>query len=366
VRLLLYIVLSGGVLALPFVLTAREALRLRQRAPADIDHLYVRIERYFGLAFRAKVRTWLDVGTEGELPQGEDRVFRTPEGEPVHVTAGTLCLPDRSVVTDAIVVDELIAGRRCRFHREAYVRGRCVIGAESTVQAVAADGPLVLEQGTRVIRWVDGAQDADIGAGCDVRGKVTAGGTVTLRAGASVHAVHAPTVRTAGARPHRLARRSHRPRPAVLSADAVEAWRRAGADPRRLRALSEDCMEYRGALTLSCSVMLMPSLIVRGPFTAPEFSEFRGALKAEGPIRIGAGSQCCGHVVSDTSISLGEATTFRGVLYSPGGIRIGRGSVGRGDNGTQVAVHAGGFTHLEPDVVIHGKASAGAAVVVEG
>jgi hypothetical protein len=346
----------AGQLAFAF----REWRLLSRRDPIRIDQLYVRIERYFGLAFRAKLKEWL-AGPEGELTP--DRVRVVDRGHEQIRVHEKLTVPDGERIDDVVVADTLAAGTGCRFSREVYTKRHCRIGSESALQALAADGDVLLGRATRVIRWVDAAGEVMLEPGCRVLGRVTSAVRVLMTTGSMVKSAHAPVVVTINGRPA-----SRPPYEADrLSVERVtldeegDGWAAAGA-PKPRRQMAPECVAYDGDLKLP-AVLVPTSLVVRGNLTIGPGSILRGDVKASGTIHLGAHSVCEGNIVAGRDIHLGAETSFHGVVFAEGAVRIARGVIGsRPDPG--VAVYGATTVILGPDVEIHGKVSAGMHVLV--
>ena len=90
-----------------------------------IDQLYVRIERYFGLAFRARLEQWLQREPADITPDGVRIIDKSEERIQVH---DHVVLGDGERFDDILVASGLVTGDNCRLAREAYSRQHCRIG----------------------------------------------------------------------------------------------------------------------------------------------------------------------------------------------------------------------------------------------
>lgn len=359
-KLLIFVAYVGGcglVLYAQLILTIRECKQLMQRRETSIDQFYVRIERYLGLSFRSKLADWLaaasadlGAGTEQRLLRGHEQIVIVP----------TARIASDSHVDDILVTGDFACAPRCHLSRELYVRGDCDIGESSIVQAVAADGSVILRRDTRVIRWLDAVGRVFIEPSCEVRGRLTSTTSIALGPGSRVKSAYAPVVGTA--RNGSTTRTPPVPNGRMaLSSTMLDYWIAAGANRRRLRLLAPDCLEYDGDLTLGRAVVLT-KLVVRGTLTVAPGSELRQDVKATRSLRIGANSVCLGNLVAGRDVQLGPMVVFAGVVYAERHVRIGEGVLGRASN-RDVAVYGCETVTLGHDVWLHGKVAAGHFVV---
>ena len=337
----------------------REWRSLGQREPMVVDHTYVRVERYFGLAFRDKLERWLWLRSRAH---GRDVVVIRKDREEIWVHRSLTMAPD-AIVDTLVVADSLETGQGCRLLREVYTRHDCRIGARNVVQALAADGTAHIGPETHIVRWVDAAGPLVVERGCTVSGRATSAAQVVLHAGARVRSVHAPQILTTnGSRDGHRAPEVDAPTTWMVLNGADDGWAAVDASGKR-RRISADCMAYDGDLILP-TVVIQSSLVVHGNLIVGPHSVLERDVKVTGSLRIGKGSICRGNLVAGHDVHLASGVTFSGVIFAEGSIRLSSAVSGiRPDPG--VAVYAAGTVVLEPDVTIQGKVSSGAAVVVD-
>ncbi len=359
---------AGFVAQLAFAL--REWRTLGRRGPMFVDNADVRVERYFGLAFRQKLDAWLREPRRTVAP-GLSVVDTGREEIWIH---DALAVPSGSRHETVVVAATLDTGHGCGLLREVYTRGDCRLGPANVVQALAADGDVRVGRGTRIVRWVDAGGTLVIEPHCRVDGRATAGRRLVLHAGARVSSAHAAEIVTvsggdAGDAVHGPSSMAHGPRdvdgirlPAVLTAED-DGWRAAGARGVR-RRLAPDCVVYAGDLVLP-TVTLQTRLVVDGDLVVGPGSVLSGDVKATGSIQVGAHATCHGNLVAGRDVRLDAQVTFSGVIFAEGTVTLASGTAGtRARSG--VAVYGAGDVRLEPGVTIQGKVSSGAAVVVTG
>lgn len=343
--------------AAQLTLALREWRSLGQREPMFVDHLYVRVERYFGIAFRDKLERWLWLRSRRD-ERGVVVIRKDREEIRVHQS---LVVPDGTTVDTLVVADTLETGHGCQLLREVYTRRDCHIGARNVVQALASDGAAHIGPGTHVVRWVDAAGDLVLEGDCAVSGRATSATRVVLAAGASVKSAHAPVILTAKVPgTDRSPETDASPAWLVLN-ETDDAWAAVGA-LRNRRRMSGDCMAYDGDLILP-TVVIQSSIVVRGDLVVGPHSVLQRDVKVTGSMQIGAHSRCRGNLVARRDVHLSSGVTFSGVIFAERSIRLASGVSGaRPDPG--VAVYGAGVVSLGPDVAIRGKVSSGVAVVV--
>jgi hypothetical protein len=338
----------------------REWRALGRRDAMFVDQVYVRVERYFGLAFRDKLQQWL------RRPAREvaSNVFVVAkEGEEIWVHHD-LVVPPGGRFEAIVVADTLETGYGCALLREVYTRHDCRLGAANVVQAMASDGVARIGRGTRVIRWIDAAGELVLEPHCRVLGRATSATRIVLHAGARVASAHAPEIVTVDDGVEAPA--SHTTDPNISRTtlgDDDAAWQAIGASGRR-RPMCPGCIASDGDLILP-TVRITANLVVRGDLMVGPHSVIEGDVKATGSIRIGAQSACRGSIVAAGDVQLAAGVSFTGVIFAEGSIGMAAGVTGiRRDPG--VAVYAAEAVRLQAGVTIHGKVSSGDQVVVVG
>jgi predicted acyltransferase (DUF342 family) len=338
----------------------REWRTLGRRQPMFVDGSDVRVERYFGLAFRRKLEGWLQ-GHRRVVAPGVAVIDKPREEIWIH---DALVVPAGGRYDAIVVADTLETGYGCALLREVYTRLDCRLGPGSVAQALASDGDVRIGRGARVVRWLDAAGSLVIEPQCRVLGRATAGRRLILHPGARVSSAHAPEIVTAGGDedPPAVSTSAAAARAIVLS-DADDGWQAVRATGHR-RRLAPDCVAYEGSLVLP-AVAIRINLVVHGDLMIGPGSRLDGDVKATGTIRVGAGTVCGGNLVADRDVHLAAATTFHGVIFAQGAITMATGVTGS-RNHPGVAVYGADDVLLAPGVTIHGKVASGASVIVTG
>jgi len=341
------------------VFALREWRTLGRHDAMFVDQVYVRVERYFGLAFRDKLERWLQRPAHEVTPN----VFVVAkEGEEIRVHR-KLVVPAGSRVEAILVADTLETGYGSALLREAYVRHDCRVGEGNVLQALACDGVARIGRGTRVIRWIDAAGELVLEPECRVLGRATSATRVVLHAGARVASAHAPEIVTVDDTVEGPV--SQQPTQPTISrttlGDDPAAWNALGASGH-CRQMCPGSIAYDGNLILP-TVTIATSLVVRGDLMIGPHSVIEGDVKATGSIHIGARSACRGSLVAAEDVQLAAGVSFAGVIFAEGSIGMAAGVTGV-TREPGVAVYAAETVTLQAGVTIHGKVSSGDHVVV--
>ncbi|MFN7920875.1 MAG: polymer-forming cytoskeletal protein [Bryobacteraceae bacterium] len=328
----------------------------------------MRFEAETGAVFRELARTWLASMPPGE--SGEPRVFQS--GTTQVVLAEDVSCSDGMELDEVLLVrGRFECGAQCQFRGPIYVAGDAVIGKGSQVDAICADGNLVVGLGVQV-RRAECAGWMDLRAGAWVDEGVAEAG-IRLSDDAGGAGLMAPEIVTLG---HWGANGAIPPVRSYLEINPPGRGERPqllnvrGYRDDKLTPLGAETWVYDGSLTLPQPVMLRGNLVVRGSFSCPAGSLLEGDIKAGGDIRIGQGSISRGNLIARGLLELGEDCLFEGDLRSTQTLRLSSGVRGARKGGP-VRVESGEELLIEPNVVIRGQLSApkgavSAPVEIEG
>lgn len=362
--LLLFVILF----ALSFYFGVREWRHPRDDTPLPIDVEYIRTENYFGVSFRAKMQEWLQ--TARPIPPVEPwkapirGVLEKPNGERILLlTAGSfgggeqhqelvhcrgdLYLPEGSV-----------------FHREIYGLGRVESGAGAQLQALAADGDIVLGIENDVSRWVDARHKVLLRRGTVVHSRVSSLESIELERQVSAQALYAPLIFTSDYRPitesNTTAQQHQNPSaelPGGSSGEESPAWLDGIASSR----LSADTWLVRGNLELRPGTHVGDNLVVQGTLRSGPQCSFNANVRADG-VELGPGNKIVGNLVSGTVLEIGEAGVVGESVVAERDIVLHAGvRVGAADR--EAVVSAGRDVTMETNVAVCGKIVAGRVIV---
>ncbi len=250
-------------------------------------------------------------------------------------------------------------GPDCSITAPVYSGAAAEIGAGSFVEAVAADGDLMVGPRCEVGRWASSGGRLDLRHGAMVRGLARAAISIHLGAEAGARSLDAPSISTQ----------------TVQAPSTAASWSPAGvheidlprnspslptvpgADPGRWRAMSPGTWLYAGSLTIDEPVWLRAGLVVRGAFACASGSLIEGRLAVSGSARVGSGSLVGAALVVAGDLVLDADVIFQRSLAAGQTIRLRSGVRGFRENGP-VTVDSGGSVMLEPNVVVRGRIDA--------
>jgi predicted acyltransferase (DUF342 family) len=336
-----------------FALAHRAWLSIRGRKSSELDMAYVRMEDYFGHSFRSKLKQWME-----SLPQqpestaalkiynrGHERIFR----------AGAAKYPAGRKERELLVIEgDFSCGRDCEFENELMIKGNGIIGEDSHLQALAADGTLHLGAGTQVRRWVDARGSITIAPAVSIASRVTSLAAIEFHPGCRALSLFAPEVGTEGRVDRPLNETLEDSNVLVIPHGADLTTPVAGYDPARLFAMGGGTYLYDGSLALTMPVQVRASLVVRGDFRCAKDSLITGSLKAHGSIEIGAASLIKGNLIAARDLILRPNTLFQGLLHAGGSMLLSRGVRGLQDR-LPVAAYSAGIMTVESNVAVQGK-----------
>jgi predicted acyltransferase (DUF342 family) len=363
-----FTIVFAALICAHFISAYRSWWASRGEQPSDIDPDYVKLEDYFGRSFRLKVSEWLDSPIRACMPDG---TLLIKKGKEQIRASGSLNCPPQSTSDEILVVrGSFRCGEDCAFSREIYAYEDAAVGAGTRVQSIAADGNLVLGSNTHVARWVDSIGNLEIGKGCCVGARATAGNVLSLQNGARVRSAFAPTICVSSDQRETIKERAKALIPEIVipqlvagSGKSPQKTKTGGVDSRELHMLNTECWLYHGDLKPSAPIRINTKLIVKGDCVLPSGSVVEGDLKAEGNFRIGADSVCRGNVIADGDIWFGPASRFHGIVHAGKALHLSSGVRG-GTESALVAVYAADTVTIEDDVIVHGKVASGELVKV--
>ncbi len=358
-----YSVIFLAVVCLHFLLAYRAWRVSRGEQATDIDSDYVRMEDYFARSFRLKVAEWLNLSSQAAAPDGSRTIRK--DRETIRVSDSVAWSPGSKSDDIQVVRGTFLCGTDCVLSREIYARENAFVGANSRLQAIAADGDLTIDAGVDVARWADSTGEMEIGRGSVIRSRATSGKSIHLGDRAQVGSAFAPVVSTsiAGLEDLEMTEDVEKPMPQIPGSVGQEGPGSLGVDPAKLKPLGSEGLIYRGDLKPQVPFRLTMKLVVKGECIIPAGSVLEADLKAQGLIVIGDSSICRGNVIGNGDIWFGRDSRFFGVVHAGKTLLLGQGVRG-GAKGSPVAAFAADELLLEEQVTVYGKLAAGRRVLV--
>ena len=400
--------------ALNFSFALREWLRPEDDTPIPVDTEYVRSENYFGVSFRAKMKEWLK--TARSIPSTESNnnsilaVLEKANGEKILWLAGGRFGSGNQY--DELVYSEgdLYLGAHSVFHREIYGLGKVETAVGMQLQAVAADGDIILGVDNDVSRWVDARRKVLLSNGTVVHSRVSSMESIELEPQVSAQSLYAPLIRTVSFRPGvasdvtgpLLACSTSTATKSVGAPDRVgnaflssaQADRSSGVEETppsglsvekqelpfdspslgefakeapdslngiRCTRLAPDTLLVLGNLELPDGGRVFSNLIVKGTLRSGLRCCFNANVKA-GRVELGAHNRVLENLISDSVIEVGESSLIDGDVAADQDIFLrSRARVGNADK--QAVVSAGRNVTLESNIIVCGKVVAGRTIV---
>ena len=355
----------------------REWRQPSDAAPLAMDVDYVRVENYFGQSFRAKMREWLAAAepngvAAGDLAGAVQRV--APGGEhllllPGGRIDGSFGGRGRDAAgADTIIYSEgdLSLAGGAVFPREIYSRGNLASERAVHLQAVAADGEMILGPDNEVARWVDAQGPLRIQSGSVVGSRASSSVAIELEPGVLVQSLYAPIVTTDAAQTVFGGEAGNDSSFAV--SERFEAGRggpEQGGPPEFLKNAGGLQMEpgtwrVQGDLHVPAGSCLGFNLIVKGTLRTDPGCLFLKDVKAAS-VKLGERNHVVGNLTSADQLELGTGSFVERSVAAGTDARLAAGvRVGRPE--LQAAVSAGGEIILEQNVTVCGKVSAGKGV----
>ena len=227
----------------------------------------------------------------------------------------------------------------------------CVMGENSTAQAVVSEADLTLLDGSRIVEFADCEGVMTLASHCTVGGHTASRTEIRLGSPVRLGSASAPLIRSAGGGLSVFAPRSPGP---------VLRISREDSHPDLLR-LATDTWLCRGDFHAG-TLILEANLVVLGSFSAGPESNLSGDIRASGNLRVAAGSVCRGNLVCGGDMILDEETRFERVLRAGRSLRLEQGV--RGEGPLPVVAYANDVIILGPDVLIRGKVASATGIEV--
>ncbi|MBI4465768.1 MAG: hypothetical protein HY647_13775, partial [Acidobacteria bacterium] len=342
-----------GFFSLSLWFGLKEWLYPEDASPLPVDVDYVRVENYFGAAFREKLRA-VGETAPSRLPtqllkSSAEVVSENSWGE------ASLIFPDGRLGDgqghEPVVYCEgnlaLASGSTSR--QEVYCRGDFKTAAGVELQAVAADGAVTLGAGSRVEKWVDAQGKTLLRSGTIVGDRVSSSVSIEMERGVSVRSLYAPRIFTAGYVPDLQTDKSMEseghthPVPPGTPRTLPPCLQGVSCFP-----LAPDTFLVPGDLLLNSGSLVDAHLVVEGTLRSGPECAFRGHVKARA-VQLGARNRIGGNLISEGAVEIGEKSFVRQCVVAATDLRLRAGArVGRPH--AQAAVSAGGEITLDENV----------------
>lgn len=307
------------MLALPLVPSLTELHRRRDAAPLPTRTDDGKIEN-FAQSMREYMQplTVLEGAFARRLRDGvQGRVLRRED---------VPNLPETPIDMPVFAPHSIVLPVPACFSRELYVRGDLHVTEESLLRAVLVEGDATLGERTSIARWIHVTGSLDAEPECQLFGRASALGSITLARGCSFERVRGETIYIGTMR--------------TRGYDKSPVWdgKKSLVDMRLGRVRSN------GDFHLRDSDAFHGHIVAVGKVAIEDNVLVIGSVKARTDVEIGSGTQIEGTLVSRGGTSIGANCYVRGPILSEGEVIIGP--------GTQVGTPASPTTVSAPRIRI--------------
>jgi predicted acyltransferase (DUF342 family) len=293
-----------AVLTLPAVPGFLEIARPRDDGRLFISERYVRDARWFGRAFREKLRSFVEAARRAGPSEGEMHM-RTEEDVR---WAPDLHIPPMERLRGIGVGNTVTVGHGAGI-RDAYALETLVAERDVVARTLTSDGTMVLGASVRILRWIDADGELTVGTESDLGVSAAGGARVVLGRRVRFERVWgSPVASDAGERvpfPYVSPGRGEK----LVDGAATHEDRPVIVDgPGRVRAGTQipGHLKVHGALHLEAGVHVGGNVIARGNVTVAEGGSIAGHIFAEGDVLLGPGTRVSRAGVAKTVYATGE------------------------------------------------------------
>jgi predicted acyltransferase (DUF342 family) len=308
-----------------------------KRLPIDLN--YVKDPRYFGIAFRAKMRNAIQSGDGVEQAQDKgafSRAFKRlidsviqagakmfdgkiSKKEKIEVSMSRTIAKGETLDHVLYVSGDLSVGSDAKLKNDVLVTGKAEVGTGCFVRALCSDGDLSLSRKVDVLRWIDAEGSILVGQKCDLGKSASCLGRLELGRNVTFKRLYAGCIQTQNGSPESKPMEPNR---------GIEKPVPNGFQD--IKTIEDVLRLERGNLTVGTDEKVDGDLVVTGDLNAGNGVTFTGTLKVYGTATFGRGCKIAGSVFAEKRIRLGQGCFVGGNLFSQDAVIVGAGScVGR-------------------------------------
>ena len=329
---------TGGMVSLTLVPAIREVIQRKDAAPLPVRRDDGNI-RNFARSFRRYIAplesafaecTQQDCVAEAALPDGSPALLVGKAG----VYSFGEDKIDRLVLFAKSVNlrDDLI------FTRDVYAAARFAGGKNNIYRAILGESDVLLEEESRVLRWLHAEGGVIAGQNTHLYGRCSAEKFVHLSAGCRFERLYAPAIVT-GINAQSLT--DIFPAPVNQESKKVTVMSRPHGRSR-----------IKGDLHLGSGEMFLGDIIATGSIRVGAESRIVGSAKGNDDIELCEQGQINGSLISSGTIRLAKNCILKGPVLAEKQITIGAGTrIGTPDSPTTISAPR---IRIAPDCVIHG------------
>lgn len=306
-----------GLVTVPFLPGVLVHKKRLDTTPLLIENENSKTGRYFGVQFRAHLRS---------LPNEEDltREIRISANDPARAL---------------ILAGEIHAAPGTRLN-DAYVRGSVLLDRAVVAKRIAADGNVVLEEGCKIIEWVDTENELLAKNGSHLGRAASAAKRLTLNEGCTFIKLWGMPV---------WAQRDVQLKPTLR-----EPITRSELSDSVFWAIDTTSMRRgRAKLALPSGIRVQRDLVVQGDLETSPDCLINGTIKCHGVLTLGEGTVVKGDVIARKGVSLAAGVRIRGHIFAEGDISVGP-NCQVGTRAKYKTVYSVGRITLAPGATVYG------------
>jgi cytoskeletal protein CcmA (bactofilin family) len=331
---------TGGMVSLTLVPAIREAIHRKDATPLPVRRDDGNI-RNFARSFRRYI-----VPLENALAEcaQQDCVAEAglPDGSPALLVGKAGVYPFGEEKFDRLVLfakpvhlrDDLM------FTRDLYAAHHFEGGKKSIFRAILGENDVLLEEESRVLRWLHAEGGVIAAQNTHLYGRCSAEKFIHLSAGCRFERLYAPAIVT-GINAHGLA-------------DVFPVPQENKQENKKVTVMSRPHGRSRikGDLHLGSGEMFLGDIIATGSISVGAESRIVGSAKANADIELCEQGQINGSLISSGTIRLAKNCILKGPVLAEKEIMIGAGTR-IGTHGSPTTISAPRI-RIAPDCVIHG------------
>ncbi len=241
--------------------------------------------------------------------------------------------------TDAVVVlmDSVPLPDGVEFSGEVLARLSMPASRRNSFRAVLGQRDIGIGEGSTVLRWIHALGLLDVGNGCRLYGRATAGRSITLGTDVLFERLQAPVIRVTSLESYS---------PPARPTGSYELFKAAG-----LEQFAEGYWRCDGDLRIPGDAMFIGSLVCRGSLVVEEGARVIGSIKTHGDLLVSRRAIVEGALTSRARIVVEEGSRISGPLIAEESITLDAAVIG---SSTSPATVTAPLVELFPGATVYG------------
>lgn len=325
---------TGGMLSLTLVPALREVIHRKDAAPLRVRRDDGNI-RNFARSFRRYIAP-----LHGELitcaQQECIAESRMPDGASVLIVGkpGAYAFSESRIETLVLFAGQAQLGDDLIFTRDLYAGDRLEAGKRNIFRAVLGENDVILEEDSRVLRWLHADGGVIAAQNTHLYGRCSAEKFIHLSVGCRFERLYAPMIVTG------------------INADGCSNIPARQEEKAGIASRGRGRSRIHGDLHLGSGEMFLGDIVATGSIRIDRESRVAGSAKANADIELCEQGQIDGSLISPGSIRVARNCFLKGPVLAEEEIILGAGTrVGTPDSPTTISARQ---IRIAPDCVIHG------------